>query len=163
MTIPAHPTRQQTRSRRTREHIAGAALVVFASKGYAEASMDDVCQAAGCSKGGLYHHFPSKLAVLEAVIDRLRVLGSLHPPFGPAALDTGLPETSVARLLVDVWAEAARSPRLQASLNGSTVGQDTMDYLGSVLLIGSMVQSLTQQPDALPEGAVARLGIQRAA
>lgn len=163
MTIPTHPTRQQSRSRRTRDQIAGAALVVFARKGYAEASMDDVCQAAGCSKGGLYHHFPAKAAVLEAVIERLRALEGLHPPLAAVATTTGIAESSLARLLVDLWAEAARSPRLQASLNGSKPSEGATDYLASVLQIGSMVQNVTQPPDIQAEGAVARLGIQQAA
>ncbi len=71
--------RQATRSQTARDNITQAALTVFALKGYGSASMDDVCLAAGCSKGGLYHHFRTKSAVLRGVVGRLAQDGSLLP------------------------------------------------------------------------------------
>ena len=65
--------RQMLRSQAAQDNIVQAALTVFALKGYALASMDDVCMAAGCSKGGLYHHFRTKHALLTAVV----ILGSI--------------------------------------------------------------------------------------
>lgn len=44
----------------TKQAIAEAAKGLFAVKGYAATSMADICSAAGCSRGGLYHHFESK-------------------------------------------------------------------------------------------------------
>lgn len=51
----------------SRRAILQAARSVFAAKGYAEASLDDIVAPAGLSKGALYHHFKNKAAVLEAV------------------------------------------------------------------------------------------------
>lgn len=138
---------------------------VFASRGYAEASMDEICRAAGCSKGGLYHHFPTKAAVLGAVVGRLHALGALVPPLdGAAAAAAGVDEHSLGRLLIDLWAEAARSPALQASMNGNgvPVGEHAAT-LASVLQIGALIQRTTRLPDVGPEQAAARIGIQRAA
>ena len=42
------------------EKIIQAARKNFAKKGYSDTSMDDIAKSAGVSKGGLYHHFPSK-------------------------------------------------------------------------------------------------------
>src|SRR5256885_15501784 len=74
--------RQALRSRGTQDRIVQAALTVIALKGFGAASMDDFCLAAGCSKGGLYHHFRTKADVLRAVVARLQEADALLPPFG---------------------------------------------------------------------------------
>ena len=74
--------RQTQRSQAAQDNIVQAALTVFALKGYAASSMEDVCLAAGCSKGGLYHHFRTKHALLRSVVQRLASTGALLPPFG---------------------------------------------------------------------------------
>lgn len=43
---------------------------VFAEKGYHNAAMDDIAEAAGVSKPVLYQHFPSKLDLYLALVDR---------------------------------------------------------------------------------------------
>ena len=45
-----------------------ASLVVIRTKGYAATTVDDLCHAAGVTKGAFFHHFPSKedLAVAAA-------------------------------------------------------------------------------------------------
>ncbi|MFR2150444.1 MAG: TetR/AcrR family transcriptional regulator [Christensenellales bacterium] len=40
---------------------------MFYTKGYENTSVQDILDAVGFSKGGFYHHFDSKLAVLEAI------------------------------------------------------------------------------------------------
>ena len=40
--------------------LLNAALNVIRSKGYAAATVDDICQAAGVTKGSFFHHFKSK-------------------------------------------------------------------------------------------------------
>src|SRR5512144_1137056 len=46
-----------------------AALQVFAQKGFARASNKDVARAAGITPGLIYHYFPSKEALLKAIIE----------------------------------------------------------------------------------------------
>ncbi|MBI4637698.1 MAG: TetR/AcrR family transcriptional regulator [Candidatus Rokubacteria bacterium] len=53
----------------TRERILGAALEVFARKGYHRAIVDDIVRASSTSKGAVYHHFPNKEAVFLALVD----------------------------------------------------------------------------------------------
>jgi AcrR family transcriptional regulator len=53
----------------TRERILGAALDVFARKGYHRALVDDIVRASGTSKGAVYHHFPAKEALFLALVD----------------------------------------------------------------------------------------------
>ena len=53
---------------RTRRQLLRAAAAVFAREG-ATASLDSIARAAGVSKGGLLHHFPSKAALLVGLVD----------------------------------------------------------------------------------------------
>jgi TetR/AcrR family transcriptional regulator, transcriptional repressor for nem operon len=51
-----------------KEKLLDAALLVIRSKGYSAATVDDLCHAAGVTKGAFFHHFESKeqLAVAAA-------------------------------------------------------------------------------------------------
>jgi TetR/AcrR family transcriptional repressor of nem operon len=44
----------------TRTRLLDAALMVIRTKGYAGTSVDDLCHAAGVTKGAFFHHFKSK-------------------------------------------------------------------------------------------------------
>lgn len=54
-----------------RSEIIGVATELFATRGYADTTMTDILDAAGITKGGLYHHFASKDEVFAACVDRL--------------------------------------------------------------------------------------------
>ena len=51
----------------TRDRLLDAAAAVFLEHGYSTASMDQVRQAAGVSNGSLYHHFPTKAELADAL------------------------------------------------------------------------------------------------
>ncbi len=53
-----------------KQQIIEAAAAVFAQKGFYQASMDDIVQESGLSKGGLYWHFKSKDDIVTAVLDQ---------------------------------------------------------------------------------------------
>ena len=55
----------------TRDKILGAALHVFAEKGYHRAAVDDIVRVSRTSKGAVYHHFPNKEALFLALVDEL--------------------------------------------------------------------------------------------
>jgi TetR/AcrR family fatty acid metabolism transcriptional regulator len=99
----------------TRERILGAALEMFARKGYHRALVDDIVRASGTSKGAVYHHFPTKEAVFLALVDefaqRLAVavaaaIGARHGALAKvegalvAALDTFAENAPLARLIL---------------------------------------------------------------
>lgn len=159
---------QAERTQTARTQIVQAALTVFALKGYAAASMDDVCLAAGCSKGGLYHHFATKSAVLAGVVDKLALSGVLTPPFASATGDVQLQPAAIGRVLIEVWAEASRDDALRAQLRTcyeasleASMRQSTS--LIDILRIGAVIQLLARSGDVDDEEAVRRLGIETAA
>lgn len=63
------PRGEYAKSSATREAILDAALEVFAS-GYNSGSLRDIANKVGMSEAGLLHHFKSKSALLEAVLDK---------------------------------------------------------------------------------------------
>lgn len=53
----------------TRDHIVDAADQLFYRQGYDHTSFSDIADAVKISRGNFYHHFKSKDAILDAVID----------------------------------------------------------------------------------------------
>lgn len=62
------PKLDQETMRQRRQHIIDAAMRQFEKRGFGGASVDDICAEAAISKGALYTHFPSKEAIMLALI-----------------------------------------------------------------------------------------------
>jgi AcrR family transcriptional regulator len=118
---------EKHRARRT--HIIEAAVVLFASKGFAETTTADICQAASISTGSLFHYFPSKQAVFYGIweLDRTEwdeVYAAAEADPDPWAalmaivdkLAADATEPIMAGLLVEVIAQAHRDPEFAAGL-----------------------------------------------
>ena len=73
---------QQIRASR-REEILPRATRVFAEKGFASTKVTDIAAAAELSHGLLYHYFPSKEAVFEAITLQMmqQAESELHEPY----------------------------------------------------------------------------------
>lgn len=106
---------------RKRGEILGAAIRCFTRDGFRGASTTDICTEAGISPGHLYHYFPSKIAIIEAMIDlglarsAERFEKILSATDVIEALLADIEETSLrfrpAQILnLDGLAEAARNP-----------------------------------------------------
>ncbi len=61
--------RQRAQRAATREKLVDGAVKVFADKGYANATVDDVLRESGVSRASFYAHFPSKVALVRALAD----------------------------------------------------------------------------------------------
>ncbi|WP_223069427.1 TetR/AcrR family transcriptional regulator [Paenibacillus caui] len=53
-----------------RQEILASALVCFAKKGYQQATMDDIVEQSGVSKGAIYNYFSSKDEIYREVINQ---------------------------------------------------------------------------------------------
>jgi len=65
---PAEP-RWRRRAEARPEEILDAALEEFTARGFEAARMEDIAKRAGLSKAAIYLYFPSKVALLEALIE----------------------------------------------------------------------------------------------
>jgi AcrR family transcriptional regulator len=65
------PDLRLDKGKATRDRLVGAACDLFAERGYEATSIEAVLAAAGAKRGSLYHHFASKEALFDAVLDRL--------------------------------------------------------------------------------------------
>jgi AcrR family transcriptional regulator len=53
----------------TRDALVGAGRELFGQKGFRQTSVEDLARAARVTTGALYHHFPTKTALFEAVFE----------------------------------------------------------------------------------------------
>lgn len=69
-TAPEEPSRKHKRGS-GRDRVLDAYVEILLLDGVAAATMDEVARQAEISKGGLLHHFPSKDALVEGLLERL--------------------------------------------------------------------------------------------
>ena len=125
---------RRTRSARAegedgREALLDAALDVFADRGYRDASVDEIAERAGYSKGAIYWHFSSKdelfSTLLEERLDRpwregiaLLESASADQDMAPEASSRFAAMLGSRRALVlldqEYWSLAVRDPKLRA-------------------------------------------------
>jgi AcrR family transcriptional regulator len=55
----------------TRERLVDSARELFGQRGYEHTSIEAVLEAAGVARGALYHHFASKTALFDAVLEQV--------------------------------------------------------------------------------------------
>ncbi len=63
--------KQEEKSMLSKEKILNAAGEVFIQKGFDTATMQDIMEKCGLSKGAIYHHFKSKEEIMQALGDRM--------------------------------------------------------------------------------------------
>jgi AcrR family transcriptional regulator len=103
-------TKRDQQRERTRAELIAAAANVFARVGYHAASVDQVAEAAGFTKGAVYSNFTSKESLFLAVLDRqddqaVSVLEQIIAEAEPAELPDLLAERHAAiELLGRDWA-----------------------------------------------------------
>ncbi len=145
-TSGGRPSRAE-RKEMTRQLLLDAAIDVFAEKGYHGASLDDVADAAGFTKGAVYSNFTRKSDLFRALLDReaVRAAEARRQAIEATPLEL-LPEVAeeLARqpgsdpdlevLLVEFWLAAARDPSLRAPLLGTS---EAMGEALSAKLAGS--------------------------
>jgi AcrR family transcriptional regulator len=62
---------QAERREKTQAAIVKAAKRIFGERGFAATTMDDIAAGARVAKGAIYHHFPTKEALFEAVFEQV--------------------------------------------------------------------------------------------
>jgi AcrR family transcriptional regulator len=84
---------QEERSERSRAQILEAALKLFSHHGYGATSVRDIAEAAGVSKGNVYHHFPDKETIFRELLDQyFQAMSTPDFPFNRALAGSTFPE-----------------------------------------------------------------------
>ncbi|MGY9074947.1 MAG: TetR/AcrR family transcriptional regulator [Acidimicrobiales bacterium] len=133
----------------TRERVLDAALLRFATKGYAATSLDDVAADVGVTKQAIIYHFSTKESLLRSVV--AVAVTELGETFGSLA---GRPTVGFARVEDAVratFALAARRPEVLGLVRTVTrQGDDAATWLasGMALMVESAHRFLEQEMDA---------------
>ncbi|MDP3712086.1 MAG: TetR/AcrR family transcriptional regulator [Mycobacteriales bacterium] len=106
--MPAVKSRREENVDATRDALLASALELFAGKGFAATSLDDVATAARVTKGALYHHFPGgKATLFEAVFEAVDAdLGERIA----RAIPTGATAWEVVHRGLDAYLETCTDP-----------------------------------------------------
>lgn len=129
----------QARSRATVEAILEGAIRVLVRDGFDGANTTRIAEAAGVSVGSLYQYFPSKEAVVAALIERhadelLRVFDALMPRIADLPVRDALPH------IVDAAVDAYRiAPELHRVLN------EQVPRVGQMAQIERVSQGIAKQ------------------
>ena len=114
MATTVEPTRaggaRAARTRETEDRILTAALQSFGGKGFEATSLDQVATELGVTKQTILYHYPSKAALLDAVIDR--ATGDLVDTFDAALARAGPGWDRVETVVRSVFRLALRRPEL---------------------------------------------------
>ena len=96
----------------TRETIIDAAEKVFHERGVAHASLEEIAQTAGCTRGAIYWHFKDKADLFDAMM--CRVMLPVEAMMERATLAGATDPLSILRLsTVEVLLRTTRDPHLQ--------------------------------------------------
>src|SRR5437660_7112911 len=69
MEVSTPSNKNSERGQATRGHLLDVARELFTERGFEDTSVELVLERSGVSKGSLYHHFGSKEALFEVVLD----------------------------------------------------------------------------------------------
>ena len=143
-----HADRRSRRSAELRERILGSALDLFAEKGFAETTVEDITNAADVGKGTFFNYFPSKDHILLAFGEMQ--LGRLRQAVEEAR-QTNQPIPKFLRsLTARMTQEPSRNPDiirvlLLAFLSNPEVRQAMMDLQSRVLALHAEMVKLGQE------------------
>jgi AcrR family transcriptional regulator len=149
---------QAERTEATRGRLISTARRLFAEKGFAATSTEEILGVAAVSRGALYHHFASKTDLFRAAFEAVE--DDLTAQILAAA--TGGGETDPLRILAlgfDAFLDQCVNPEVQriVMLDGPTVlGWDTWHELDERYAFGTIKTVLTMaaQQGRVEEGSV---------
>jgi AcrR family transcriptional regulator len=106
------PRTQSQRSATTRAALIDAARRLFAERGFAGVGTETIVQAAGVTRGALYHQFTDKVELFAAVCENVeeRLGQRIDERIGQAGETDPI---AIMRLGVDIWLEACIEPEVQ--------------------------------------------------
>lgn len=144
------PRTQTERSAATQRALLDAARRLWGARGYAEVGTPEIAEAAGVTRGGMYHQFADKPALFLAVLEEIEteLIARLA-----AAVAAAAPKTPADALYVaaDTWLEIAREPEVRQLVlldAPSVLGWDGFRAISQRYALGTTEQLLQAAIDA---------------
>ena len=150
------PNKNVARGEATRDQLIAVATRMFAERGYEDTSIEAVLREAGVSRGSLYHHFASKDALFEAVLEDIEA--RVGNEVVAAAAGTTDPVAGL-RAGCLAWVRLAGDPVVQRILlidAPSVLGWERWRAMEEAHALGLMKAALQEIADdgRLPQGLV---------
>lgn len=152
-TLAGERRTQAERSESTRGALIAAARALFAERGYASVGTEEIVQAAGVTRGALYHHFDGKRELFEAVYRQVESELAERIATGALATNADSPLEAM-RAGAEMFLRACTEPDVQriALLDGpSVLGWDLWREIGAEHGLGLIEGSLQA---AIEAGAI---------
>jgi AcrR family transcriptional regulator len=146
---------QAERAEATRKALIGAARPLFARRGYAAVSAEEIVRAAGVTRGALYHHFEGKRELFEAVYVQIEAELAERIATGALAAEAASPLAAM-RAGAEMFLAASTEPETQqiVLLDGpSVLGWDRWREIAAEHGLGLIEASLRA---AIEAGAIER-------
>ncbi|OMC19444.1 TetR/AcrR family transcriptional regulator [Mycobacterium colombiense] len=153
---------QAERAAETRQALMGAARPLFASVGFADASLETIVRDAGVTRGALYHHFADKTELFAAVFEQVE--GEMAVRMGEAVAAAGHSDPiEIMRLCSGLWLDACAEPEIQRIVlleALAVLGWERWSDIGHRYNIGFVTGLLTE---AIESGAIPRQPVEATA
>ncbi len=106
---------QAERSAATQQAVLGAARALWGERGFAAVGTPEIAEAAGVTRGAMYHQFPNKTALFVAVVEAVEeeVMERLGKAVAAAAPDS---HVEALRVAATSWLEIATEPEIRQLL-----------------------------------------------
>ena len=120
----------ETKKERTRETIINGSYALFASKGFKQVTMKDVCEVTGMSRGGLYSHFSGTDKLFGAVLEKITENSAMD---FQTEIKEGTSAVTILEKALDNMEEEMKHPEDSLSIAlyeyAETVNTDVMEQL----------------------------------
>ncbi|MBD0381977.1 TetR/AcrR family transcriptional regulator [Paenibacillus sedimenti] len=144
------------KSDKTKIHIIMKSAELFNQKGYAATTMQDIMDATGLTKGGLYRNFPSKD---EIAIEAFKYAGEVLWGHFSTAIEGRQTATEKVLAMCDVYSDTVNNPPMSGGcpfLNTAVESDHSFpvlrDYaLGAYEQMSSFIQGILEQGVAVQE------------
>jgi AcrR family transcriptional regulator len=148
------PNKNVARGEATRGQLIAIARRMFADRGYEDTSIEAVLREAGVSRGSLYHHFPGKEALFEAVAEEVETSVGAQTLAAAAGADSPVAALRAGSLN---WIRLAGDPVVQRILlidAPSVLGWErwrSMEEHHALGLIRAVLQVIAEEGKLRPE------------
>ncbi|MGV3661040.1 MAG: TetR/AcrR family transcriptional regulator [Prosthecobacter sp.] len=139
MLIKSTKPKKERNPAETREKLVGATVSLILKQGFSATSVDQICSAAGVTKGSFFHHFENKEAIGKAAVEWWGEFGT--------------------NLYAEAWKDAGLDPLQQLHRMLDIMSGFTQSEEVCTCVVGMLSQELAQSHPAMRAGCERQLDV----